>query len=174
MIWRLSLYCPVGNANFQCRGHQGVFGQNRALRIGDWRVLIRVGRGKNIELTVFVDPTKYDLLKSLGHILCYGFGSVHVSQGSRHSVEVNESTAASNPETALTAQTPAIIQESTTCSNSSAPNSNTSEEQTSDAAGSKMVSPSTRLPLGCALLSMVDSPLSLASTQGDPKRKLCF
>ncbi|KAM8701551.1 hypothetical protein ACLKA7_004864, partial [Drosophila subpalustris] len=114
------------------------------------------GQRKNIELTVFVDPTKYDLLKSLGHILCYGFGSVHVSQGSRHSVEVNESTAASNPETALTAQTPAIIQESTTCSNSSAPNSNTSEEQTSDAAGSKMVSPSTRLPLGCALLSMVD------------------
>ncbi|KAL7725068.1 hypothetical protein ACLKA6_010342 [Drosophila palustris] len=100
-------------------------GQNRTLRIGDWRVLNRVDRGKHIELTFSVDPTSDVQLKSLGH-----------------SAEVNDTTAASAPETAPTAQTPADSQELPRCSSSSAPSS-APEEQTTIAASSKMAGQST-------------------------------
>ncbi|KAL7723868.1 hypothetical protein ACLKA6_002191 [Drosophila palustris] len=49
-------------------------GQNSALRTGDWRILNRVERGKQIELTFAVDPNSDEKLKSVGHRLCYGFG----------------------------------------------------------------------------------------------------
>ncbi|KAM8714838.1 hypothetical protein ACLKA7_001241 [Drosophila subpalustris] len=41
-------------------------GQNRALCIGDWRILNRVDRGKQIELTFSVDPLSDEQLKSVG------------------------------------------------------------------------------------------------------------
>ncbi|KAL7735690.1 hypothetical protein ACLKA6_002567 [Drosophila palustris] len=49
-------------------------GQNSALRTGDWRILNRGERGKQIELTFAVDPNSDEKLKSVGHRLCYGFG----------------------------------------------------------------------------------------------------
>ncbi|KAM8714098.1 hypothetical protein ACLKA7_014276 [Drosophila subpalustris] len=118
-------------------------GQNRALRIGDWRVLNRVDRGKHIELTFSVDPTSDDLLKSQKYMLSYGFGSVYVRQRSRHSLEVKDSSAVSEPDCASATQTPAVSLELPSCSNSSASSSNTPEEQQTEAASSTMAGPST-------------------------------
>ncbi|KAM8701915.1 hypothetical protein ACLKA7_005225 [Drosophila subpalustris] len=57
-------------------------GQNSALRIGDWRTLNRVERGKHVELTLSVDPVFDDLL-------CYGFGLVNGTTGTEASQELH-------------------------------------------------------------------------------------
>ncbi|KAL7726498.1 hypothetical protein ACLKA6_001120 [Drosophila palustris] len=94
-------------------------GQNSALRIGDWRTLNRVERGKHVELTLSVDPVSDDLLKSQGYTLCYGFGLVNVRPKNRHSVGE-------------------ASQELPCCSNSIAPSSNTPEEEKEKAGGSTL------------------------------------
>ncbi|KAL7735695.1 hypothetical protein ACLKA6_002572 [Drosophila palustris] len=86
-------------------------GQNSALRTGDWRILNRVERGKQIELTFAVDPNSDEKLKSVGHRLCYGFGQVIVRQRGKHSAEAKDAPTATAPVPAKTAQTPVLSQE---------------------------------------------------------------
>ncbi|KAM8714859.1 hypothetical protein ACLKA7_001982 [Drosophila subpalustris] len=113
-------------------------GQNSALRIGDWRTLNRVERGKHVELTLSVDPVSDDLLKSQGYTLCYGFGLVNVRPKNRHSVGVKDTTAEPEPGTASTTQVQEASQELPCCSNSIAPSSNTPEEKKEKAGGSTL------------------------------------
>ncbi|KAL7724221.1 hypothetical protein ACLKA6_020027 [Drosophila palustris] len=95
-------------------------GQNRALRIEDWRILNRVDRGK----------------------LCYGFGQVHMKQKSKHSAEVKNAPAVAMPVSGKVAQTSLDSLELPTCSNSLTPTTRSSEDQSSEAAGSNMAAPS--------------------------------
>ncbi|KAL7726469.1 hypothetical protein ACLKA6_001091 [Drosophila palustris] len=113
-------------------------GQNSALRIGDWRTLNRVERGKHVELTLSVDPVSDDLLKSQGYTLCYGFGLVNVRPKNRHSVGVKDTAAEPEPGTASTTQVQEASQELPCCSNSIAPSSNTPEEEKEKAGGSTL------------------------------------
>ncbi|KAL7724783.1 hypothetical protein ACLKA6_012848 [Drosophila palustris] len=83
---------------------------------GDWRILNRVERGKQIELTFAVDPNSDKKLKSVGHRLCYGFGQVIVRQRSKHSAEAKDAPTATAPVPAKTAQTPVLSQEVPSCS----------------------------------------------------------
>ncbi|KAL7726069.1 hypothetical protein ACLKA6_008527 [Drosophila palustris] len=118
-------------------------GQNRALRIGDWRTLNRAERGKHVELTLSVDPVSDDLLKSQGYTLCYGFGLVNVRPKNRHSVGVKDTAAEPEPGTASTTQVQEVSQELPCCSNSIAPSSNTQEEEKEKTVGSTLEGPST-------------------------------
>ncbi|KAL7742858.1 hypothetical protein ACLKA6_016225 [Drosophila palustris] len=93
-------------------------GQNRALRIGDWRILNRVDKGKQIELTFSVDPLSDEQLKSVGYRLCYGFRQVHIRQRSKHSAEAKNAPATTKPVPAKVAQKSLDSQELPTCSNS--------------------------------------------------------
>ncbi|KAL7726559.1 hypothetical protein ACLKA6_010424 [Drosophila palustris] len=113
-------------------------GQNSALRIGDWRTLNRVERGKHVELTLSVDPVSDDLLKSQGYTLCYGFGLVNVRPKNRHSVGVKDTAAEPEPGTASTTQVQEASQELPCCSNSIAPSSNTPEVEKEKAGGSTL------------------------------------
>ncbi|KAL7731935.1 hypothetical protein ACLKA6_016985 [Drosophila palustris] len=113
-------------------------GQNSALRIGDWRTLNRVERGKHVELTLSVDPVSVDLLKSQGYTLCYGFGLVNVRPKNRHSVGVKDTAAEPEPGTASTTQVQEASQELPCCSNSIAPSSNTPVEEKEKAGGSTL------------------------------------
>ncbi|KAM8702142.1 hypothetical protein ACLKA7_005586 [Drosophila subpalustris] len=101
-------------------------GQNRALRIGDWRILNRVDRGKQIELTFSVDPLSDEQLKSVG---------------SKHSAEAKNAPAVAMPVSGKVAQTSLDSLEQPTCSNSLAPTTRSSEEQSSKAAGRNMAAP---------------------------------
>lgn len=51
-------------------------GQNRDLSIEYWKVLKRVVKGGVVELTLSIDPVSADMLKSKGHKVNYGYGSV--------------------------------------------------------------------------------------------------
>ncbi|KAM8718628.1 hypothetical protein ACLKA7_001353 [Drosophila subpalustris] len=113
-------------------------GQNSALRIGDWRILNRVERGKHVELTLSVEPVSDDLLKSQGYTLCYGFGLVNVRPRNRQSVGVKDTAAEPEPGTASTTQVQEASQELPCCSNSIAPRSNTPEEEKEKAGGSTL------------------------------------
>ncbi|KAM8715607.1 hypothetical protein ACLKA7_002627 [Drosophila subpalustris] len=90
-------------------------GQNRALRIGDWRILNRVDRGKQIELPFSVDPLLDEQLKSRRGEERPRCGHACVWQGSPLELP--------------------------TCSNSLTPTTRSSEEQSSEAAGSNMAAP---------------------------------
>ncbi|KAM8702402.1 hypothetical protein ACLKA7_007733 [Drosophila subpalustris] len=116
-------------------------GQNSALRTGDWRILNRVDRGKQIELTFAVDPNSDEKLKSVGHRLCYGFGQVTVRQRSKHSAEAKDAPTATVPVPAKTAQTPVLSQEVPSCSKSLTPTTRSGEEQSLEAASSTMAAP---------------------------------
>ncbi|KAM8714846.1 hypothetical protein ACLKA7_001249 [Drosophila subpalustris] len=116
-------------------------GQNRALRIGDWRILNRVDRGKQIELTFSVDPLSDEQLKSVGYRLCYGFGQVHIRQRSKHSAEAKNAPAVAMPVSGKEAQTSLDSLELPTCSKSLTPTTCSSGEQSSEAAGSNMAAP---------------------------------
>ncbi|KAM8702584.1 hypothetical protein ACLKA7_001920 [Drosophila subpalustris] len=116
-------------------------GQNRALRIGDWRILNRVDRGKQIELTFSVDPLSDEQLQSVGYRLCYGFGQVHIRQRSKHSAEAKNAPAVAMPVSGKEAQTALDSLELPTCSNSLTPTTCSSGEQSSEAAGSNMAAP---------------------------------
>ncbi|KAL7723772.1 hypothetical protein ACLKA6_016426 [Drosophila palustris] len=116
-------------------------GQNSALRTGDWRILNRVDRGKQIELTFAVDPNSDEKLKSVGHRLCYGFGQVTVRQRSKHSAEAKDAPTATAPVPAKTAQTPVLSQEVPSCSKSLTPTTRSGEEQSLEAASSTMAAP---------------------------------
>ncbi|KAL7725119.1 hypothetical protein ACLKA6_000432, partial [Drosophila palustris] len=116
-------------------------GQNSALRTGDWRILNRVERGKQIELTFAVDPNSDEKLKSVGHRLCYGFGQVIVRQRSKHSAEAKDAPTATAPVPAKTAQTPILSQEVPSCSKSLTPTTRSGEEQSLEAASSTMAAP---------------------------------
>ncbi|KAL7725781.1 hypothetical protein ACLKA6_017611 [Drosophila palustris] len=161
-------------------------GQNSALRIGDWRTLNRVERGKHVELTLSVDPVSDDLLKSQGYTLCYGFGLVNVRPKNRHSVGVKDTAAEPEPGTASTTQVQEASQELPCCSNSIAPSSNTPEEEKEKAGGSTWVHRRVpRLPKwsdqqpmphsspGCALHCTVGSQPNLGKAPGGLKRRLC-
>ncbi|KAL7725566.1 hypothetical protein ACLKA6_003186 [Drosophila palustris] len=95
-------------------------GQNRALRIGDWRILNRVDRGN--------------------------FGQVHIKQKSKHSAEAKNAPAVAMPVSGKVAQTSLDSLELPTCSNSLTPTTRSSEDQSSEAAGSNMAAPSQMLP----------------------------
>ncbi|KAM8718722.1 hypothetical protein ACLKA7_001437 [Drosophila subpalustris] len=116
-------------------------GQNCALRIGDWRIINRVDRGKQIELTFSVDPLSDEQLKSVGYRLCYGFGQVHIRQRSKHSAEAKNAPAVGMPVPGKVAQPSLDSQELPTCSNSLTTTTRSSEEQSSEAAGSNMAAP---------------------------------
>ncbi|KAL7728465.1 hypothetical protein ACLKA6_005220 [Drosophila palustris] len=116
-------------------------GQNSALRTGDWRILNRVDRGKQIELTFAVDPNSDEKLKSVGHRLCYGFGQVIVRQRSKHSAEAKDAPTATAPVPAKTAQTPVLSQEVPSCSKSLTPTTRSGEVQSLEAASSTMAAP---------------------------------
>ncbi|KAL7724910.1 hypothetical protein ACLKA6_020046 [Drosophila palustris] len=113
-------------------------GQNSALRIGDWRTLNRVERGKHVELTLSVDPVSDDQMKSQGYTLCYGFGLVNVRPKNRHSVGVKDTAAEPEPGTASTTQMQEASQELPCCSNRIAPSSNTPEVEKEKAGGSTL------------------------------------
>ncbi|KAM8718684.1 hypothetical protein ACLKA7_001403 [Drosophila subpalustris] len=113
-------------------------GQNRALRIGDWRILNPVDREKQIELTFSVDPLSGEQLKNVGYRLCYGFRQVHIRQRSKHSAEAEIAQDVTKPVPAKVSQKSLDSQELPTCSKSLTPTILASEEQSSKAAGSNM------------------------------------